>query len=155
MRHSRVIGLAGQGRAGQDRTGQGRAGQGRPGQGRAGLGWAGLGWAGLRRTKRSCIEGFRIMSIRATIFRISSKRSCLEGFRIPAGSKRGPKSDSPHTTKDHKGAQGPTPGATQSPLPGRTSLALLGKDNGSLHPNFLKLFIFIFTSILIPNSYPY
>ena len=38
-----------------------------------------------------------------------------------------------------KATQIPGGRVTQTPLPGRLSLTCLGKDDGSLHPNSLKL----------------
>ena len=50
---------------------------------------------------------------------------------------------SPKETMDLLGPQTPGCPPKPTPLPGRLHLALVGQDDGSLHPNSLKLLLFI------------
>ena len=75
-------------------------------------------------------------------FRIFQRNHAFEGYgrgrRIPGAKMEGPKVCSPITGWDLLGTQDPGTRSTPTPLPGRLHLALVGREDGSLHSNSLK-----------------
>ena len=75
-------------------------------------------------------------------FRIFQRNHAFEGYgrgrRIPGARMEGPKVYSSITGWDLLGTQDPGTRSTPTPLPGRLHLALVGREDGSLHPNSFK-----------------
>ena len=73
----------------------------------------------------------------------------VSAYAVPKGDVSG--SYNTKVDVDPGARQMPTPSPTPTPLPDLLSLALVGKDDGSLHPNSLKLVLVLVLVLILRN----